>query len=161
MNSAEVHIPEIKFRLEYPILDATTILAFLDPHRTNVGSLIYVRDNRNGRINVENLNINEGLRGRGMAKAILRAFVKRVGPGQIIHAAIDHETTYKTLSERYGQGEIGSINLVPQANLPGLALTRGLSLCGIELTEISVGVNPPEPDFPSHNILLTGITTQL
>ncbi len=157
MAISERPAPQIVHRYEDPYKHASTLKAFINNER--VGSMDYVRNYETGGWNIENVMVNDEAQGRGIGKALLSSFVDQVGSGQTVHAAIIHEATYQTLVERYTNGLMqGETRDVPDEDFPSLALVRGLRLCGIEVTKISVGSNLPHTGDIPFNVDFHGRT---
>lgn len=157
MVISERRVPQVIHRYEDPHKHSSSLRAFVNNER--VGYMEYVRNYDNGGWNIENVIVDDGAKGMGIGQALLKSFVDHVGTGQTVYGAIIHEATYKALVERYTDGlKPGEKRDVPVDDFPSLALVRGLRFCGIEVTKISVGANPPEIDEILCNVEFQGKT---
>jgi hypothetical protein len=157
MAISERSIPQIVHRYEDPYKHTSTLKAFVNNER--VGYLEYVRNFEAGGWNIENIMVNDGSKGRGVGQALLASFVDHIGPDQDVHAVIIHKGTHKTLVERYSAGLMpGQSRDIPEEDFLNLALVRGLRICGINVTKITVGPNFPEFEGVSCNIEFEGRT---
>jgi len=157
MTNPERPIPEIIHRYEDPYKHSSSLKAFLKNER--VGVLEYVRNYEAGGWNIENVIVHDGAKGMGIGQALLSSFVDQVGPNQTVYGAIIHEATYQSLIERYTAGLLPGETLdVPEEDFPSLALVRGLRLCRIEVTKISIGLNLPEIEDINCNVEFEGRT---
>ncbi|MBP9716959.1 MAG: GNAT family N-acetyltransferase [Candidatus Levybacteria bacterium] len=156
MTTPERPIPEIVHRYEDPYKHAGSLKAFVGNER--VGYMEYSRNYETSGWNLDFVIVNDNIQGKGVGKALIRSFVDQVGSGQKVSATIIHEATYQTLVDRYGIGSPGDTTEVPEEDYPSLALVRGLKMCGIEVTKISVGLNLPEIEDINCNVALEGRT---
>ncbi len=157
MTSLERPKPEIIHKFEDPFKHSGNIKAFLENER--VGSLAYSRNYETGGWNIEQVEVSEGSKGKGIGATLIRSFVDQVGPGQIVDGAIIHTSTYQTLAGRYGSELLPGTSVdVPIDDFPNLALVRGFRFCGVDITRILIEKSPSELDGIEFNLELEGRT---
>lgn len=157
MATLERPVPEITHERSLFYDEPQFLYAAIDGNP--VGSIEYTRNFESGGWTLDSILVRDQKRGRGIGKALVKAFVKEIGTDQPVDAFIQHETTHQAIVNKYAVGLLpDETRDLPLEDLSSLAWVRWFKSCGIETTNISVTMNPIEFGETTYAIVYEGVT---